>query len=68
MIPQSTIVKSRLTRIGNSKGIILPRKIVRSLALSDGDPVSLSYDESTQILSVQFLSTKQLTLEPGLHI
>lgn len=53
---------SKITRIGNSKGIIIPSIVIKSLALEEGDEVELSYDEQTQILSVQFPHTKQLKL------
>jgi antitoxin component of MazEF toxin-antitoxin module len=53
---------TRITRIGNSKGIILPSEVTKALALEQGDEVSLSYDDTTQILSVHFPRTKQLQL------
>ncbi len=55
-------VPTRITKIGNSKGIIVPSIVIRALALEEGDPVELIYDESTQILSVKFPHTKQLKL------
>jgi len=54
---------THITRIGNSKGIIIPSIVIKALALEEGDEVALSYDESTQILSVQFTQTKQLKLD-----
>lgn len=53
---------TRITRIGNSKGIILPSEVIKALALDEGDTVELSYDAITQILSARFPSTKQLKL------
>lgn len=54
---------TRITRIGNSKGIIIPSEVIKALALEEGDEVELSYDESTQILSAKFTQTKQLKLD-----
>lgn len=53
---------TRITRIGNSKGIIVPSEVIKALALEEGDQVELSYDQSTQILSAIFTNTKQLKL------
>lgn len=53
---------TKITRIGNSKGIIIPTQVVKALALEEGDTVTLAYDHQTQILSVTFPTTKQLTL------
>ncbi len=60
-------VTTRITRIGNSRGIILPNSIIRSLALEEGDRVDLVYDNLAQSLVVTFPTTKQLTLTPTLH-
>lgn len=54
---------SKITRIGNSKGIIIPSIVIKALALEEGDEVELGYDEETQILSVRFPHTKQLKLD-----
>lgn len=54
---------TKITKIGNSKGIIIPSEIIKALALEDGDEVELSYDPSTQILSAEFTQTKQLKLD-----
>lgn len=56
-------ITTRITKIGNSKGIIVPSMVIKSLALEEGDEVSLSYDESTQVLSATFPHTKQLKLD-----
>jgi antitoxin component of MazEF toxin-antitoxin module len=56
-------ISTKITKIGNSKGIIVPRMIIKSLALEDGDVVELSYDASSQILSAVFPKTKQLKLD-----
>lgn len=53
---------TKITRIGNSRGIIIPRLVIKSLALEDGDEVELSYDEGSQVLSATFPQTKQLKL------
>lgn len=53
---------TRITRIGNSKGIILPSEVIKALGLEEGDEVELSYDASNQILSARFPTTKQLKL------
>ena len=53
---------TRITKIGNSKGIIIPHEVIRALSLSEGDEVTLAYDPSTQTLSVRFPNTKQLKL------
>lgn len=57
-------VTTRITKIGNSKGIIVPSEVIKALALEEGDEVELSYDESTQMLSASFPKTKQLKLLP----
>ncbi|HBD02182.1 MAG: hypothetical protein UX38_C0002G0027 [Microgenomates group bacterium GW2011_GWC1_46_16] len=56
------MITTKITKIGNSKGIVIPHEIIRALALEEGDPVELVYLESTQILSVRFPHTKQLKL------
>ncbi|MFH2019104.1 MAG: AbrB/MazE/SpoVT family DNA-binding domain-containing protein [bacterium] len=53
-------ITTRITRIGNSKGIIVPSEIIKALALEEGDEVELSYDSKTQVLSASFPKTKQL--------
>jgi antitoxin component of MazEF toxin-antitoxin module len=60
-------VTTRITRIGNSKGIIVPTSVVKALALEDGDTVALSYNSQTQELTVKFPNTKQLALVSHLH-
>lgn len=55
---------TRITKIGNSKGIIIPSEIIKALALDEGDEVELSYDPSSQILSSKFPNSKQLKLVP----
>ena len=57
------MMSTRITKIGNSKGIIIPSEIIKALALDEGDEVELSYDPSTQILSAIFTETKQLKLD-----
>ncbi len=54
---------TRITKIGNSKGIIIPSEIIKALALDEGDEVELSYDPATQVLSAIFTETKQLKLD-----
>ncbi len=55
--------RTKITRIGNSKGIIIPSVVIKALALDEGDEVELSYDPATQILSATFVETKQLKLD-----
>lgn len=57
------MISSKITKIGNSKGIIIPSSVIKALALEDGDEVELTYNENSQILSVQFPHTKQLKLD-----
>lgn len=54
---------TKITKIGNSKGIIVPSSVIKSLALEEGDEVHLSYDEDTQLLTAHFPKTKQLKLD-----
>lgn len=54
---------TKITKIGNSKGMIIPAPVIKALALDEGDEVDLSYNESTQILSATFPKTKQLKLD-----
>ncbi len=56
-------ISTRITKIGNSKGIIVPSLVIKALALEEGDEVSLSYDSDAQVLSVRFPHTKQLKLD-----
>lgn len=56
-------MKTRITRIGNSKGFIVPFMVVKALALEEGDEVQLSYHSETQTLSAVFPKTKQLKLK-----
>jgi antitoxin component of MazEF toxin-antitoxin module len=54
---------TKITKIGNSKGIIIPSEIIKALVLEEGDEVKLNYDPSTQVLSATFTETKQLKLD-----
>ncbi len=54
---------TKITKIGNSKGIIIPSEVIKALALEEGDEVSLNYDPSLQVLSATFTQTKQLKLD-----
>ena len=56
------MTSTKITKLGNSKGIIIPSGVIKALALEEGDPVELEYDPDTQILSAKFPSTKQLNL------
>lgn len=56
-------MNTKITKIGNSKGIIIPSEIIKALSLDEGDEVELSYDPSSQILSATFIQTKQLKLD-----
>ncbi len=57
------MTSTKITRIGNSKGIIIPSVVIKALALEEGDEVELDYDALTQILAVKFPHTKQLKLD-----
>ena len=57
------MTSTKITRIGNSKGIIIPSIVIKALALEEGDEVELAYNAETQILSVEFPHTKQLKLD-----
>jgi len=56
-------INTRITRLGNSKGIVVPSEVVKALALEEGDQVDLTYDNDTQILALSFPKTKQLKLD-----
>lgn len=56
-------MNTKITKIGNSKGVIIPHEVIKALALEEGDEVELSYDTSTQILAATFPKTKQLKLD-----
>ena len=53
---------THITKIGNSRGIIIPAEVIKALALEEGDEVVLDYDTDTQVLSATFPKTKQLKL------
>ncbi|TXH02183.1 MAG: AbrB/MazE/SpoVT family DNA-binding domain-containing protein [Candidatus Moraniibacteriota bacterium] len=55
-------ITTKITKIGNSKGIIVPRQVIKSLSLEEGDSVEMYYHEDTQELVISFPSTKQLKL------
>ena len=55
---------THITKIGNSRGVIIPSEVIKGLALEEGDEVVLTYDENTQVLSAIFPKTKQLKLVP----
>lgn len=57
------MMSTKITKIGNSKGIIIPSEIIKALALEESDEVELSYDPISQVLSVKFPHTKQLKLD-----
>ncbi len=57
------MIVTKITKIGNSKGIIIPSVVIKALALDEGDEVELVYDPSTQVLSATFTETKQLKLD-----
>lgn len=56
------MTSTRIIKIGNSQGIILPSEIIKALALEEADPVEIVFDPATQHLSLHFPSTKQLKL------
>ncbi len=58
-------ITTKITRIGNSKGIIVPTSVIKALSLEEGDQVNLSYEEVSQQLVVSFPSTRQLKLGGG---
>jgi antitoxin component of MazEF toxin-antitoxin module len=53
---------TKITRIGNSKGIIVPTSVIKALSLEEGDPAELVYREDDQKIVLSFPSTKQLKL------
>jgi antitoxin component of MazEF toxin-antitoxin module len=53
---------TRITRLGNSKGIIIPSEVIKALSLEEGDPVELVYHPETETLAARFPGTKQLNL------
>ena len=54
---------TKITKIGNSKGVIIPSEIIKELALEEGDIVELKYDYTKQVLLCSFPKTKQLKLK-----
>ena len=59
------MMSTKITKIGNSKGIIIPSEIIKALVLDEGDAVELHYDPINQILSSSFPHSKQLKLVPS---
>lgn len=58
----SDSVQTKIIKVGNSKGIIVPSPIIKELALEEGDEVNLDYDYGKQVLKASFPKTKQLKL------
>ncbi|PIR99101.1 AbrB/MazE/SpoVT family DNA-binding domain-containing protein [Candidatus Collierbacteria bacterium CG10_big_fil_rev_8_21_14_0_10_44_9] len=56
------MMSTKITRIGNSKGMVIPSEIIKALALDEGDEVELSYNPTSQVLSSKFPRSKQLKL------
>ena len=54
--------KTKITKIGNSRGIIIPHEVIKALRLDEGDEVELIYHEDTGTLSCSFPDSKQLKL------
>ncbi len=59
----SVAVRTKIIKIGNSKGIVIPSTVIKELALEEGDQVYLRYNYHTQVLSCTFPKTKQLKLK-----
>lgn len=55
-------VRTKIIRVGNSKGFIVPAAVIKELALEEGDIVDLKYDYKDQVLRATFPKTKQLKL------
>lgn len=55
-------MRTKLIKIGNSRGFILPRPLVRSLALEEGDELTVEYRPDAQIIRLTLPPTKQLKL------
>jgi len=53
---------TKISKIGNSKGVIIPSRVIKELALEEGDQVNLDYDYKKQILKCSFPKSKQLKL------
>ena len=56
-------LKTKIIKIGNSKGIIIPSLVIKDLALEEGDLVTLTYHYPNQTLVCSFPKTKQLKLK-----
>ena len=59
----SNSVKTKIIKVGNSKGVIIPSLVIKELALEEGDVVELTYNYKTQVLHCTFPKTKQLKLK-----
>ncbi|MBT7914254.1 hypothetical protein HN588_10125 [Candidatus Bathyarchaeota archaeon] len=57
------MVTTKITKLGNSKGIIVPSAVIKALALEEGDQVNLEYSSENQVLSATFPKTRQLKLK-----
>lgn len=55
-------IRTKIIKVGNSKGYIVPASVVKELALDSGDIVDLTYDYEKQVLQATFPKTKQLKL------
>ena len=55
-------IRTKIIKVGNSKGFIVPAQGVQELALELGDEVHLQYHYDKQLLQASFPKTKQLKL------
>jgi antitoxin component of MazEF toxin-antitoxin module len=56
------MVKSKIIRIGNSLGITIPSRLIKSMSLQAGDTIELTQDNAASI-TVFFKASKQMFLD-----
>lgn len=54
---------SKIIRVGNSKGVIIPSRIIKDLALEEGDEVNIIYNPELNEIVYKLPKSKQLRID-----
>jgi len=55
-------MKTRVIKIGNSRGVILPSSVIKTLSIEEKEEVHIEYDEVNQNIKLSFPRSRQLKL------